>query len=203
MADASPSSVLLQACLDRLRAGDNKARTDLLEHCQRRFRQLARRMFKSFDRLRPRVDTDDVVQGAMVRLWRALDNLRPIDVLGFSRLSAKQIRRELIDLARKHHRRQPLPLPGGDQSSSAAEHQMPSDSTFDPGKLALWTEFHEQVEKLPEAEFAVYDLLWYQGMEQKEAAELLGVSVPTVKLRWRSARLLLPARLPMGTRATH
>ena len=36
---------------------------------------------------------------------------------------------------------------------------------------------------------AVFDLLWYQGMSQAEAAALLGVAVPTVKLRWMKARL--------------
>ena len=36
---------------------------------------------------------------------------------------------------------------------------------------------------------AAFDLLWYQGLTQAEAAALLGVAVPTVKLRWLKARL--------------
>ena len=35
----------------------------------------------------------------------------------------------------------------------------------------------------------MFDLLWYQEMSQAEAAELLGIAVPTVKLRWMKARL--------------
>ena len=36
---------------------------------------------------------------------------------------------------------------------------------------------------------AVFDLLWYQGLPQAEAAALLSLAVPTVKLRWMKARL--------------
>jgi DNA-directed RNA polymerase specialized sigma24 family protein len=34
-------------------------------------------------------------------------------------------------------------------------------------------------------------LLWYQGLSQAEAAELLQVSERTIKRRWMSARLQL------------
>jgi DNA-directed RNA polymerase specialized sigma24 family protein len=36
-----------------------------------------------------------------------------------------------------------------------------------------------------------FDLLWYQGLSQDEAAQALGVDVRTVKRRWREARLTL------------
>ena len=35
----------------------------------------------------------------------------------------------------------------------------------------------------------MFDLLWYQELSQAEAAALLGIAVPTVKLRWMKARL--------------
>ena len=40
-----------------------------------------------------------------------------------------------------------------------------------------------------EEERQVFDLLWYQEMSQAEAAEILGIAVRTVKLRWMKARL--------------
>ena len=55
--------------------------------------------------------------------------------------------------------------------------------------MRRWTEFHEAVARLPDDLRAVFDLLWYQGMAQAEAAALLGLAVPTVKLRWMKARL--------------
>src|SRR5262245_56452075 len=62
-------------------------------------------------------------------------------------------------------------------------------STLDGEKLWRWSEFHEAVARLPDELRAVFDLLWYQGLRQAETAELLRVSVPTVKLRWMKARL--------------
>ena len=43
--------------------------------------------------------------------------------------------------------------------------------------------------RLPDDLRVVFDLLWYQGMAQAEAAALLGIAVATVKLRWMKARL--------------
>jgi RNA polymerase sigma factor (sigma-70 family) len=57
--------------------------------------------------------------------------------------------------------------------------------------LAIWTEFHAQVERLPDKEREVFDLLWYQELTQAEAAALLGVDVRTVKYRWQAARVKL------------
>jgi hypothetical protein len=34
-------------------------------------------------------------------------------------------------------------------------------------------------------------ILWYQGLSQEEAAELLGMSSKTIGRRWREARLTL------------
>ena len=51
-----------------------------------------------------------------------------------------------------------------------------ADTTYEPGRLAEWTGFHAQVEALPEEEREVFDLLFYQGLPQAEAAAVLGVS---------------------------
>ena len=64
-------------------------------------------------------------------------------------------------------------------------------SFYDPGRLAEWTGFHAQVEALPEEEREVFDLLFYQGVPQAEAAAVLGVSERTIKRRWQAARLAL------------
>jgi RNA polymerase sigma factor (sigma-70 family) len=63
--------------------------------------------------------------------------------------------------------------------------------THEPSELAAWSEFHERAGQLPDEEREVFDLLWYQGLMQEEAAQLLGVSERTVKRRWQSARLQL------------
>jgi RNA polymerase sigma-70 factor (ECF subfamily) len=197
MADSSHRSTRILACLDRLRAGDESARAELVEHASARFGQLARHMMRSFGRLRRWEDTDAVFQGALLRLWQALGKVTPPDALGFSRLAALQIRRELLDLVRHYYGPQghgthhdSWPEEASDDSARQ-EDRIPADSSLDPARLHAWTEFHRQVEQLPEAERDVVDLLWYQGLKQEEAARLLGVSRGTVKLRWQEARLKL------------
>src|SRR5262249_60431967 len=80
-----------------------------------------------------------------------------------------------------------LPLDGG--PSDTCPRFEPSSNTLDGEKVRRWTEFHEAVARLPDDLRAAFDLLWYQGMPQAEAAEALGIAVPTVKLRWMKARL--------------
>ena len=60
-----------------------------------------------------------------------------------------------------------------------------------PEQLEAWTAVHKQVEKLPDEEKEVFDLLWYQELSQADVAELLNISTRTVKRRWASARLML------------
>jgi RNA polymerase sigma factor (sigma-70 family) len=61
----------------------------------------------------------------------------------------------------------------------------------EPATLAEWTEFHNKVEQLPDAEREVFNLLWYEGLSQIDAAKILGVTDRTIKNRWRNAKMLL------------
>jgi RNA polymerase sigma-70 factor (ECF subfamily) len=106
--------------------------------------------------------------------------------------AAAWMRDVLCDLLRKECGRddnRPAALPLGGVSSDTGPQYDPSSSTLDEEKLRRWAEFHEAVARLPDDLRAAFDLLWYQGMSQAEAAALLGVAVPTVKLRWMKARL--------------
>ena len=47
------------------------------------------------------------------------------------------------------------------------------------------------MEGLPEEEREAFDLRWYQGLTQAEAALVLNVSEATVKRRWLAARARL------------
>lgn len=65
------------------------------------------------------------------------------------------------------------------------------EDTLDPEKLSQWTEFHEYVEKLPEDDRALFDLLWYQGLTMAETSELLAVPLRTLGRRWKLVRVRL------------
>ncbi len=193
MADAGATQ--LQHCLDRLRAGDESARNELLQRAQERLLRLTRKMLKGYRRLKRWEDTDDVLQNALLRLCRHLQETTPHSVRDFFRLAALQIRRELIDLARHYFGPQGQ---GAKHASNVHKEDTPStplpayekrDDTNDPSLLASWTEFHQQVEDLPDDDKEMFNLLWYQGLSQEETAALLDVSLRTIQRRWQSARL--------------
>jgi len=170
--------------LARLRDDDPDARGELLRYASRRLERLASRMLRSYPALRAWEQTGDVLQAAALRLYQVLAEVRPESVHHFFRLAALQIRRQLIDLARSHFR------PAG----WAARHELGVDdqeSVAPAERLSGWAEFHETIASLPDELTEIVELLWYQGLTQPEAAELLGVSPATVKRRWREARFTI------------
>jgi RNA polymerase sigma factor (sigma-70 family) len=194
------NSTRIQGCIDRMRAGDSAARDELLAHTAERLTRLTREMLRDFPGVHNWEQTDDVFQSAALRLWRALGEVQPPTVADFLRLAAAYIRRELLDLARRYSggrglvaHRAGVGRPG--DTSAPARGAEPMDTTNDPDRLAAWTEFHREVEALPAEEREVFDLLFYQGLSQAEAAVTLDVSERTIKRRWQAARLRLAETL--------
>ncbi|MGL4551941.1 MAG: RNA polymerase sigma factor [Gemmataceae bacterium] len=190
----SPSGVL-QSLLLRLAAGDPAARQELLDRAGARLRQLTRAMLRDYARLRRWEGSDDVLQGALMRLHRALDEARPPTPRDFYRLAALQVRRELIDLARRYFGPEGLGTRHESAVHAAAAPPEPAASSQHPGRLDAWTELHQRAGELPEEQREAFDLLWYQGLSADEAGEVLGVSGRTVKRRWQAACLALHAAL--------
>jgi RNA polymerase sigma-70 factor (ECF subfamily) len=186
----------LQRCLERLQAGDEAARKELLNGVCERLTQMTRTMLKDYRRLRRWEESGDVLQNALVRLDRALQQVTPATLRDFYRLATLQIRRELIDLARHHYgpegggRRHQSNLPSDSDASGQPAYEA-ADASNGPDQLALWSEFHQQVQKLPPLEREVYDLIYYQGLKFTEAAAVLNVSARTVTRHWHAANLKL------------
>ena len=195
MADATSQSVLIQGWIDRLQAGDPAARGELLKVACERLTRLARKMLHSYPRVHRWEETDDVFQNAMLRLHRTLADVTPKTVRDFFRLAALNVRRELLDLAKHYYGPRGLGAHHASRGPERDSRDTPPDpaatSGDEPSRLAAWTELHARVEQLPDEEREVFDLLWYQGLPQAEAAALLGVSERTIKRRWASARLKL------------
>jgi RNA polymerase sigma-70 factor (ECF subfamily) len=194
---ADDSTTALQGLIDRLNAGDPAAANELIGRACDRLRRLTHTVFRDFGRLHRLEDTDDVLHAAVLRLLQS-DN-KPDTVREFFRRAGREIRCALLDLT-KHYfgpegpavREVRAETPDGDAADFSPENVT---STFDPGRLAQWTEFHRLVEGLPDEEREAVDLLWYQGLTKEEAAQPLGVSEATIKRRWAAARLRLGAAL--------
>src|SRR5262245_52347674 len=99
----SDSITPVQSQIDRLRAGDDSAREELLASTCDRLRRLTRKMLKGYPGVHRWEETDDVLQNAMLRLCRALRDVTPPTAHDYFRLAAVQVRRELIDLARHYY----------------------------------------------------------------------------------------------------
>jgi RNA polymerase sigma-70 factor (ECF subfamily) len=194
------STAVLQGQLDRALTGDAEARQRLLELTRDRLMHHARRFLHGgYARLEGFEQTDDIVQQLYLKILQNQDRFwvnaagEPLRSLAefFGHTSA-WMRDVLCDLLRKAYGRNDnrpavLPLDGG-PSDTGPRHE-PSSNTLEGEKVRRWTEFHEAVARLPDDLRAVFDLLWYQEMSQAEAAALLGIAVPTVKLRWMKGRL--------------
>ena len=187
MGNPPANTIQLQALLDQAGQGDEQAYGELLSVASTRLHKLARKMLRDFPRLRRWEETDDVFQTAAMRLHRSLSEVKPESVRQFLGLAATQIRRTLIDLARHHYG----PEGHGAKHESGTNNAKQNDEADSPETLASWAEFHQQVDTLPEAEREVFQLVWYSGTTQKEAAELRGISERTVLRRYHCAKLSL------------
>jgi RNA polymerase sigma factor (sigma-70 family) len=170
----------IQALLDRWEIGDAATAT-IFERVDARFRSLARRMLRNYPGVRAKEQTDDVWHGAVGRMIRSLAHVRPATVHDLQGLAAEHIRRELLDLVRKHRRR-PAATEGDLTSVSAP--------SFDHD-LERWAALHEAAGELPAFLKQVFELRYYGGLTHAEVARTIGASDRTVRSRWRKARLAL------------
>ena len=182
------TSVELQAMLDRLRQGDREARRLVLERACERLRRLAGRMLHgSFPELARRHELDSVVHETWVRLLQALDQTEPATVADFFRLAAHKFRQVLLDMAQSERRRaqrEVLGLSGADSEGPAPS---AASTSYDPARLALWTEFHEKVATLSEQERAVFEMHYYLELSQAEIAKVLELHPRKVSYLWIAA----------------
>lgn len=177
-------------------AGSRDAKELLFLHFGRRLEATTRSMLRKFPRLKRWVDTNDVFQNAMIRLWKSIGKVEFQSEDHLLNLAALHIRQELLDLVRHYSR--PMPLGGGHDSGimrpvrdGKSEGRELADLRSDPDTLAAWTQFHENVAALPDEERRLVDMMWYLGLGQGETAKRLGTSESTVKRDWRAIKAKL------------
>ena len=190
---------LLAQCLEQLNSGDLSARDRIVEVCGERLRHLTHKIISRYPGVRRYDDTDDVFQGAIMRLHRALGQMAlagesPRSLMA---LGAIQIHRELVDLARRY----------AGPSSYQANHgtnvfhdgddarYFVDDAAVEEEPLDRWERFHAAVEQLSPEQKEAFRLVWYLGADQKTIAAVMGCSERSVKNYWRQARDAVKAAL--------
>jgi RNA polymerase sigma-70 factor (ECF subfamily) len=180
----------LHELLRRFQGGDEAALDELIRRSGERLQRLAGKMLRGFATVHAREQAGDVLQNALLRLTRALREVRPPSLADLFRLAAEQIRRELIDLARYHRRRAGVNEPFPSAPCDPADPHSTEASDLDS-----WQALHEAVERLPDNLREVFSLTFYHGRAQAEIAQLLRLSDRQVRRLWRDACLRLNAIL--------
>mgnify|MGYP006298105889 CR=1 FL=1 len=194
MTAESPISPDLIAAFSQFQAGDPEGINRLLSYADGRLKRIARLILHKNPGVARWEGSDDLAQKSMIRLWRALQSAQIESPRHFLNLLSIQMRRELSNIIRKyfsplgigtHHQ---TPGKGKSPMEKGAALWAAEDGHF-PMSIEQWESFHDIIDKLPERESEVVNLIFYQGWTQEETAGLLGVSLKTVKRIWVSAKL--------------
>ncbi len=190
----------VKVLIERLQSGDVNARDELIAVASDRMLALTRKIKADYRRVSRWEQTDDIFQRAAIKLHQTLAAVEINDVEHFWSLTAQQIRWTLVDVSRKYYGkygvgRNHASVAGSTTFSNDEQSESvvldPAEITGDVKTMDAWTEFHELIDKLPEAERKVVDLIWYHGMSQQDAAEVLDIGERTLRRLWRSARFKL------------
>jgi RNA polymerase sigma factor (sigma-70 family) len=188
----------LEDLIERLRRGEETARGALLDRVYHRLRRIAAATLqKDFRRLSGRHDVDSVVDLTWAQLMKALETTQPATVDDFYRLIFRKVRHVLLDMARRQGRddaRRQDDAPDEQRSDSESPFD-PGDSTYEPSRLAFWTEFHREVESLPDQQRVVFDFHYFAEFPQVEIARLLDLNPKQVSRLWIAATVRLAQRL--------
>jgi RNA polymerase sigma factor (sigma-70 family) len=179
--DEEHTTIVVQRYLDEL-GGDSPSEPvvrALLDRAVRRLSQLsAALLHRSYPRLtRPplNLQVDEMLSAVVERLIKALREARPTSVRQFFALAAQHMRWELNDMARR--------LDEEPAAVELYEGAVPATYSSDSGLTPDARRILSTIERLPEEEREVFDLVRIQGMSQAEAARVLNVSPMTVNRR--------------------
>lgn len=179
----------IRIALETLRSDFESGRNLLLSVALGRLRQLIHRLRIGFPRLSGQSDNAESL--VLEKLNRALEvGHRPQTPLHFWNLSAKITRQVLIDLARVQ--KNAVLTTNVHAINQLA---MPASDSHDPSKLAELSELHQLIERVSEKLSPVNSellmLRFYTELSFSELAELLGITIDTVRYQWRLIRLEL------------
>ncbi len=180
----APGEGEITRLLNKMREGDPKAEGELLSHVYRQLHALAAAMMAN-ERPGQTLQATALVDEAWMRLF-GRSKLECPDRAYFFAAVGRAMRRILVENARRKKRLKR----GGNLERVDIEHVAVVAPMSDDKLLAL----DEALNRLAEDEpFAakVVELCYFAEVTQKQAAELLGVSLSKVERRWAYARTWL------------
>ena len=170
------------------RAGDEKARDEIVVTVYQELRNLAHR-YLSQERPGHTLQTTALVHELYLKLCSS-GAVTLQDKAHFLAVAARQLRHILIDYARTASRQKR----GGGQIRVTLQ-DLPDVSARQEEDVILLDDALTRLEKLAARPAKVVELRFFAGMTEKEIAEVIGASVATVKRDWDFARSWLITEL--------
>lgn len=185
---ARPDELIL---VERARAGDDSAFTELLSRYERKILRLAKNITQNDE------DAEDVLQETFLKAYSHLDKFKG-DAKFYTWIVRIAVNEALMKLRKRK----------SDKTVSLDE-QLDTGEDFVPREIAVWEDNPEQsysrdemkdildkaVEALPPIFRSVFVLRDIEELSTEETADALGISIPAVKSRLLRARLQLRERL--------
>jgi len=131
-------------------------------------------------------DAEDIVQDAMLRAFRAFDQLRGEDVRPWLMRIVRNCWRDRRD---RPHRRHDVPLPGGREGPELVDEG--PDAEAQAMRASEGRRVRAMIAALPEAFREVLILREMEDLSYREIAEVSGIPIGTVMSRLARARALL------------
>lgn len=134
-----------------------------------------------------KMEAEDIVQEGFVKAFTKLEQFK-----GNSSFGA-WLKRIMVNMALDSLKKKSLeivPYPVNETAIEEEPNNHDEDGLMPNPKLVS-----EQILKLPKGCRMIFTLHQVEGYEQKQVAEMLGISLSTVKTQYRRARLLLKERL--------
>jgi RNA polymerase sigma-70 factor (ECF subfamily) len=175
--------------IDRIQKGDEDARDELVRSVGNSLERLARKMLQRYPGVQRWEETGDVLQNALLRLLRAVQEIKPASMRDFFGLAAEQVRRELVDLARHYRSGKGLGRRLASDGDAILQKVELEDPAVADDNLERWHDFHEAIFRLPPEEREIMGLVFYHGWTQAQIAALFQTSERTIRRRWQSACL--------------
>ena len=170
--------------LDKLRNNDKDAKNAIIVHTLNRLERISRRMFHKFPVLQQTEETGDILHMLVLKLDKALSHVTPDSVSGYFALVNLNLNWILKELSRKAKMSRTLNVNGMNDVLNRV-----SDPYHGPASNQDWFDFFEILDKLSSESREVFDLIWLQGLTQKQAAKILDVSLRTFIRRWIKSKL--------------
>jgi RNA polymerase sigma factor (TIGR02999 family) len=166
-----------------LKSGDAQALEKLFPVVYQELREMAGALFRHEFRSNHTLQPTALVHEAYLRLIGNTDGISWQNRAHFFGIAARSMRQILVNHARSHN----AGKRGGGQTVLALDEAVSFFQTRDIELLPL-NEALEKLSKLDEKQAEIVELKFFGGLTNEETAEVLGISVSTVKREWEMAR---------------